>query len=82
MVRSRVFLTLPGYLSSDHDPLFEVHRWKANLRILDIEAIKSVPHIPIAHPSGRGCIDLFCHARSKQLREHTKRYHESAWIIE
>ena len=29
--------TRPEYLSSDHDPLFEFHRWKANLRILDIE---------------------------------------------
>jgi hypothetical protein len=26
---------LPRSLSSDHDPLFEVHRWKANLRILE-----------------------------------------------
>ena len=23
----------PHYLSSDHDPLFEYHRWQANLRI-------------------------------------------------
>jgi hypothetical protein len=26
--------TLPQHLSSDHDPLFGFHRWKANLRIL------------------------------------------------
>jgi hypothetical protein len=25
---------LPRYLSSDHDPLFECHRWRANLRVL------------------------------------------------
>ncbi len=40
----------PHYLSSDHDPLFEYHRWQANLRILDIESIKSVPYTPISHP--------------------------------
>jgi len=31
------------YLSSDNDPLFQFNQWKANLRILDIEKIKSVP---------------------------------------
>ncbi len=40
----------PKYLSTDHDPLFEFHRWKANLRILDIEEIKSVPEVPWSHP--------------------------------
>ena len=41
---------LPGYLSTDHDPLFRYHRWEANLRILDIEPIKSVPYTPTSHP--------------------------------
>lgn len=41
---------LPKYLSSDNDPLFRFHRWKANLRILDVEEIKSVPGIPTSHP--------------------------------
>ena len=41
---------LPKYLSSDNDPLFEYHRWKANLRILDVEEIKSVPYVPRSHP--------------------------------
>ncbi len=40
----------PRYLSSDHDPLFEFHRWKANLRILDIEEIKTVSYVPLSHP--------------------------------
>ena len=40
----------PTYLSSDNDPLFEFHRWKANLRILEIEEIKTVPYVPISHP--------------------------------
>ena len=42
--------TLPKYLSSDNDPLFRYHRWKANLRILDVEEIKSVPYQPLSHP--------------------------------
>ncbi len=42
--------TLPSYLSSDNDPLFMFHRWKANLRIIDVEEIKSVPGIPESHP--------------------------------
>ena len=41
---------LPRYLSTDHDPLFRYHRWEANLRILDIEPIKSVPYAPASHP--------------------------------
>ena len=41
---------LPRYISSDNDPLFLYHRWQANLRILDIDEIKTVPHVPISHP--------------------------------
>ena len=40
----------PKYISSDNDPLFQYYRWKANLRALDIEEIKSVPHVPMSHP--------------------------------
>jgi len=40
----------PNRLSSDNDPLFEFHRWKANLRILEIEEIKTVPYVPMSHP--------------------------------
>ena len=40
---------IPKYLSTDHDPLFEYHRWQANLRILDVEEIKTVPHMPVSH---------------------------------
>ena len=36
----------PRHLSTDHDPLFEAHRWTANLRILEIDEIKTVPHVP------------------------------------
>jgi len=40
----------PKYLSSDNDPLFKYHRWKANLRVLAVEEIKSIPHVPMSHP--------------------------------
>jgi len=40
----------PKYLSSDNDPLFLYHQWQANLRILDIEEIKTVPYVPLSHP--------------------------------
>jgi len=40
----------PKYISSDNDPLFRFHRWKANLRILDVIEVKTVPHLPISHP--------------------------------
>ncbi len=40
----------PKYLSSDNDPLFTFYRWQANLRILEIEEIKTVPYVPISHP--------------------------------
>jgi putative transposase len=40
----------PQHLSSDNDPLFQYHRWKANLRVLEIEEIKSLPHVPMSHP--------------------------------
>lgn len=42
--------TLPGYLSSDNDPLFRIDRWLADLRILDIQEIKSIPCTPTSHP--------------------------------
>ena len=41
---------IPQRLSSDNDPLFRYHQWQANLRILDIEEIKSVPYAPTSHP--------------------------------
>jgi putative transposase len=43
-------LTPPTYLSSDHDRLYQFHRWQANLRILEVEEIKTVPYAPLSHP--------------------------------
>ena len=41
---------VPSYLSSDNDPLFTFHRWRANRRILGIEEVKTVPYVPISRP--------------------------------
>jgi transposase InsO family protein len=41
---------LPTRLSTDHDPLFRFHRWQANLRILDVETVQTVPQVPWSHP--------------------------------
>lgn len=41
---------VPKRLSSDNDPLFRFHRWKANLRILEVEEIKTVRYVPVSHP--------------------------------
>ena len=40
----------PTHISSDNDPLFQYHRWNANLRVLDIDEIRSLPHVPLSHP--------------------------------
>ena len=47
---------LPKYLSSDHDPLYRFHQWQANLRILDVTEIKTVPYVPLSHPFGERLI--------------------------
>ena len=33
---------LPTRLSNDHDPLFQFHRWRASLSILDVETVQTV----------------------------------------
>ena len=42
--------TLPKYVSTDHDPLYRFHQWQANLRVLEIQEIKTVPYVPLSHP--------------------------------
>jgi hypothetical protein len=39
----------PRHLSTDHDPLFEAHRWTANLRIMEIDELTTVPEVPLSH---------------------------------
>jgi len=41
---------MPKYLSSDHDPLYRFKQWEANLRILEVAEIKTVPYVPLSHP--------------------------------
>jgi putative transposase len=41
---------MPKYLGSDHDSLFLFERWRANLRILDVTEIETVPYVPLSHP--------------------------------
>src|SRR3974377_472679 len=41
---------LPQYLSSDNDPLYRFHQWQANLRILEVTEIKTIPYAPLSHP--------------------------------
>jgi hypothetical protein len=69
---------VPRQLSSDHDPLFEAHRWTANLRVLAIDEIKTVPYVPLSHPfverligtMRREVLDhvLFWNARDRERR--------------
>jgi hypothetical protein len=33
----------PRYLSSDHDPLYRYHQWRANLRIREVQPVKTAP---------------------------------------
>jgi hypothetical protein len=41
---------LPKHISTDHDPLFRFHRWRANLWVCEIDEVKSVPYAPTSHP--------------------------------
>ena len=57
----------PEHLSSDNDPLFQYHRWKANLRVLEIEEIKSLPHAPMSHPF----VERLFGSVRRELLDHT-----------
>ncbi len=41
---------MPHFLSSDYDPVFRFHQWQANLRILGIHEVKTIPNVPVSHP--------------------------------
>ena len=43
-------VSTPTRLSSDNDPLYRYHQWRANLRICDVDEIKTVPYVPRSHP--------------------------------
>jgi putative transposase len=76
--------SLPKYLSSDNDPLFLFHRWEANLRILEIAELKSVPGIPTSHPFieraigtiRRECLDQLIFFGSHDLQNKLDHFQE------
>ena len=40
----------PKRISSDHDPLYRFHQWQANLRVLGVTEIRTVPYAQLSHP--------------------------------
>jgi transposase InsO family protein len=40
----------PRYLSTEHALLFKYHRWRAHLRVLEIDEMKTIPYTPTSHP--------------------------------
>ncbi|MFK7977006.1 MAG: hypothetical protein AB8C02_12770 [Halioglobus sp.] len=40
----------PKSRSTDNNSLFTSHRWQANLRIIAVSEIKSIPYAQISHP--------------------------------
>jgi transposase InsO family protein len=42
--------TTPNYLSTDHDPLYRFQQRQANLRVLEVTEIKTMPYVPLSHP--------------------------------
>src|ERR1700722_6586461 len=65
---------LPNYLSSDHDPLYTFHQWQANLRILEVTEIKTVPYVPLSHPFVERLIGTFV------VHNKTAPFDASIWI--
>ena len=46
---------MPNFLSSDNDPLYRFQQWQANLRILEVPEIKSVPYVPLSQDYASHC---------------------------
>src|SRR6266850_1977551 len=49
------FQSLPKYLSTDNDPLYRFHQWQANLRVLDVMEIKTIPFVPLSQAYASYC---------------------------
>src|ERR1700733_9736606 len=49
---NRVILrqSFPDRLSTDNDALFKSYRWQANVDVLGLDTINSVPNAPVSHP--------------------------------
>jgi transposase InsO family protein len=50
MFHQAIIGNTPRYLSSDHDPLYLYHQWRANLKIREIRPIQTVPYVTVSHP--------------------------------
>jgi putative transposase len=59
---------LPKRVSTDNDPLFRFHRWLANLRVLAIDEVQSVPYAPVSGRRGLG------------FRAWSERYHYQQYV--
>jgi hypothetical protein len=49
--------TAPNYLSTDNDPLYRFPQCLANLRVLEVTEIKTVPNVALSHPFVERLID-------------------------
>src|SRR6266436_3838266 len=49
----------PKYLSMDNDPLYRFHQWQANLRVLEVIEIKTVPGVPLSYRWQKHCRGLY-----------------------
>ena len=77
---------LPRYLITDNDPLYRFQQWQANLRVLVVMEIKTVPYVPLSHPFverlvgtlRRECLDrtLFWTSARSKLREFQRYFNE------
>jgi hypothetical protein len=50
---------MPKYSAPIDDPLYRFHQWQANLRILEVTEIKTVPYVPLSHPFVERLIGTF-----------------------
>ena len=79
----------PKKINTDRDPAFNFHRWKANLRMREIEEIKTVPEVPWSNAfveraigsCRRECVDrvLFWNENDlkRKLENYRRYYNES-----
>ncbi|MGO8785789.1 MAG: integrase core domain-containing protein [Terriglobia bacterium] len=51
---------MPKDFSSDHDPRYRFGQWQANLRILEVTEIKTVPYVPPSHPFVERLLGTLC----------------------
>ena len=76
--------SLTKYLSTDNDPLYRFHQWQANLRILEVTEIKTVPGVSLSHlfverligTIRRECLDQTLYWTTKDLEEKLRDFQE------